>query len=46
MLPLFYLAPSKMALGLFVAVLIGTASGIIPALLAMRLRIVDALRRI
>jgi putative ABC transport system permease protein len=46
MLPLFYLAPSKMLLGLFVAVLIGTASGIIPALLAMRLRIVDALRRV
>lgn len=46
MLPLFYLAPSKMLLGLFVALLVGTASGIIPAVLAMRLKIVDALRRV
>jgi putative ABC transport system permease protein len=46
MLPLFYLAPSKMLLGLLVALLVAMASGIIPALLAMRLRIVDALRRV
>ena len=45
-LPLFYLSPAKMLLGLFFAVAIGAASGIIPALLAMRLRIVDALRRV
>jgi putative ABC transport system permease protein len=46
MLPLFYLAPSKMLLGLLVALLVAMASGIIPALLAMRLKIVDALRRV
>ncbi len=45
-LPLFYLSPAKMLLGLFFAVAIGAASGFIPALLAMRLRIVDALRRV
>lgn len=45
-LPVFYLAPSKMALGLLIAALVGTASGIIPALLAMRLRIVEALQRV
>jgi len=45
-LPLFYLSPSKMLLGLLVALIVGAASGIIPALLAMRLRIVDALRRV
>ncbi len=45
-LPVFYLAPGKMALGLLVAVAVGVASGIIPALIAMRLKIVDALRRV
>jgi len=45
-LPLFYLSPAKMLLGLLVALIVGAASGIIPALLAMRLRIVDALRRV
>ena len=45
-LPLFYLSPAKMLLGLCFAVAIGAASGFIPALLAMRLRIVDALRRV
>lgn len=45
-LPLFYLSPAKMLLGLFFAIAIGAASGFIPALLAMRLRIVDALRRV
>lgn len=46
MLPVFYLAPSKMLLGIAAAFLVGVASGIIPAVLAMRLRIVDALRRV
>ncbi len=45
-LPLFYLPPSKMILGLLVALATGAAAGIIPAVLAMRLRIVDALRRV
>ena len=42
-LPVFYLAPEKMGYGLALAAGIGLASGIIPALTAMRLRIVDAL---
>jgi putative ABC transport system permease protein len=46
MLPLFYLAPAKMAVGLGLAVAIGVAAGIVPALTAMQLRIVDALRRV
>ena len=45
-LPLFYLPPSKMILGLLVALATGAAAGVIPAVLAMRLRIVDALRRV
>lgn len=45
-LPLFYLPPSKMLLGLLVALATGAAAGIIPAVLAMRLKIVDALRRV
>ncbi len=45
-LPLFYLPPSKMVLGLLVALATGAAAGVIPAVLAMRLRIVDALRRV
>ncbi len=46
MLPFFYLSPGKMLLGLLLAVAVGMAAGIIPAMLAMRLRIVDALRRV
>lgn len=46
MLPFFYLSPGRMALGLFLAVAVGVAAGIIPAMLAMRLKIVDALRRV
>jgi putative ABC transport system permease protein len=45
-LPLFYLAPWKMLLGLAVAVAVGLTAGVAPAVLAMRLKIVDALRRI
>ncbi len=46
MLPLFYLSAGKMALGLAVTLALGAAAGIIPAWLAMRLRIVEALRRV
>ncbi len=46
MLPLFYLSGGRMALGLAVALLLGAAAGVIPAALAMRLRIVEALRRV
>ncbi len=45
-LPVFYLSPAKMALGLALTLAVGVASGIIPALLAMRLKIVEALRRV
>ncbi len=46
MLPVFYLPPAKMAFGFLLAILVGAASGLVPALTAMRLRIVDALRRV
>jgi putative ABC transport system permease protein len=46
MLPFFYLGPESMVLGLALAFVVGLASGAIPALTAMRLRIVDALRRV
>ncbi|MBN1879181.1 FtsX-like permease family protein [bacterium] len=46
MLPLFYLSGRNMLLGVGLTVLVGVAAGIIPAMLAMRLRIVDAMRRV
>lgn len=46
MLPLFYLAPTYIVLGLAISAVVGLMSGIIPACLAMRLKIVDAMRRI
>jgi putative ABC transport system permease protein len=46
MLPVFFLAPGKIALGAVIALMVGLAAGAIPALTAMRLRIVDALRRV
>ena len=46
MLPLFYLSTRNMLLGAGLTVLVGVAAGIIPAVLAMRLRIVDAMRRV
>jgi putative ABC transport system permease protein len=46
MLPSMVLAPRFLVLGLFVAVLVGLASGLLPGLGAMRLRIVNALRRV
>lgn len=45
-LPLFYLSSFKIGLGLIVAIIVGIVSGVIPAVLAMRLKIVDALRRV
>jgi putative ABC transport system permease protein len=45
-LPVFYLAPWKMAAGLALAVAVSLAAGIVPATMAMRLRIVEALRRV
>ena len=45
-LPVFYLAPWKMAAGLALAVAVSLAAGAVPAMMAMRLRIVEALRRV
>jgi putative ABC transport system permease protein len=46
MLPFFYLAPGAVAVGIALALLVGILGGILPALSAMRLRVVDALRRV
>jgi putative ABC transport system permease protein len=46
LLPSFYLPGSALVLGLGVALAVGLAAGLIPAILAMRLRVVDALRRV
>lgn len=42
----FYLPGSAIAMGLLVTLAVGAASGILPAIGAMRLRVVDALRRV
>jgi len=42
----FYLPSSAILLGLVVTLAVGAASGILPAVGAMRLRVVDALRRV
>ncbi len=44
-LPIFYFPGKDLALGIFYVVLLGFVAGAIPAFQAMRLRIVDALRR-
>jgi putative ABC transport system permease protein len=46
MLPNFYLAGRSLGLGFVLALAAGAAAGIIPAMGAMRLKIVDALRRV
>ncbi len=46
MLPVFYLSTGDMILGIAIALFVGIAAGSIPALTAMNLRIVDALRRV
>ncbi|HXO19366.1 MAG TPA: FtsX-like permease family protein [Thermoanaerobaculia bacterium] len=45
-LPVFYLPEYGLVLGAVIAVLLGLLAGVLPALQAMRLRIVDALRRV
>jgi putative ABC transport system permease protein len=45
-LPYFYLPPLAIASGLGAALLVGVAGGILPAISAMRLRVVDAIRRV
>jgi putative ABC transport system permease protein len=46
LLPYFYLPPAAMVTGVAVALTVGVIAGILPALSAMRLRVVDALRRV
>lgn len=46
LLPFFYLPPDAIALGFLLAIAIGLMAGLLPALFAMRLRVVDALRRV
>lgn len=46
LLPFFYLPPRAMALGAALALSVGLLAGILPALAAMRLRVVEALRRV
>ena len=46
MLPALLLSPANVIEGLIAAVLVGLASAILPGLGAMRLRVVDALRRV
>lgn len=46
MLPAFYLSTSSVAAGIGIAGAVGMAAGVIPAALTVRLRIIDALRRV
>jgi ABC-type antimicrobial peptide transport system permease subunit len=45
-MPFFYVSPQSIASGFGLALAVGVAAGILPALSASRLRVVDALRRI
>jgi putative ABC transport system permease protein len=46
LLPFFYLSPDAVALGLALAAAVGVIAGLLPAVSAARLRVVDALRRV
>jgi putative ABC transport system permease protein len=46
MLPFFYLPTSAAVAGIALALLVGILGGILPAVSAMRLKVVDALRRV
>ncbi|GAC1689824.1 MAG: ABC transporter permease [Candidatus Acidiferrum sp.] len=46
LLPNLVLAPSLLVLGLFTALLVGLISGVLPGIGAMRMRVVNALRRV
>lgn len=46
MLPPLYLPPSNVLAGMAVSAAVGVSAGLIPALSAMRLRVIDALRRV
>jgi putative ABC transport system permease protein len=45
LLPVFFFPPNDVVLGAFLVIALGLAAGLLPALQAGRLRIVDALRR-
>ncbi|MCH9648591.1 MAG: FtsX-like permease family protein [Deltaproteobacteria bacterium] len=44
-LPVFYMPPKDMAIGIAIVLLLGLVTGVPPALQAMRLQVADALRR-
>ena len=46
LLPFFYLPTTAVIAGIALALLVGILGGILPAVSAMRLRVVDALRRV
>jgi uncharacterized RDD family membrane protein YckC len=46
LLPALLLSYSMLAVGLAFALAVGAASGVLPGIGAMRLRVVDALRRV
>jgi putative ABC transport system permease protein len=46
MLPFFYLPANSVVLGIGLTLAVGITSGLLPAVGAMRLRVVDALRRV
>jgi putative ABC transport system permease protein len=46
LLPFFYLPLNVIALGFALAIAMGLMAGILPALFAMRLRVIDALRKV
>jgi putative ABC transport system permease protein len=46
MLPIFYIPPASLLFGLGLALAVGLLGGVIPAVSAMRLRVIDALRQI
>jgi putative ABC transport system permease protein len=46
LLPFFYLPPDVIALGFALAMAAGLMAGILPAVFAMRLRVIDALRKV
>ena len=46
MLPFFYLSPQTVVAGFAVTVAVGVVAGLLPALSAMNLNVVDALRRV
>jgi putative ABC transport system permease protein len=46
MLPFFYLSPQAVVTGFAVALLVGVVAGILPAITAMKLNVVAALRRV